>query len=75
MLPRAGRDPGRQIASISYSASLGLLATASPSGSRVWETSPARVAANICQTLKAPVQPVLWKDYLPDLPYNPVSVA
>jgi WD40 repeat protein len=61
-----------QIASVSYSASLGLLATASPSGSRVWDTNPARVAANICQTLKSPVSPVEWKEYLPDIPYSPV---
>jgi WD40 repeat protein len=61
-----------EISVISYSASLGLLATGSPSGSRVWDTNPARVAANICRTLKSPVQPVLWKEYLPDLPYTPV---
>jgi WD40 repeat protein len=60
------------IADMSYSARLGLLATASPSGTRVWETSPARVAASICQTLKAPVLPTLWKEYLPDIPYTPV---
>jgi WD40 repeat protein len=63
---------GGQIKSISYSASLGLLATGSPSGSRVWDTNPARVAASICRTLKAPVLPALWKEYLPDIPYAPV---
>jgi WD40 repeat protein len=61
-----------QISAMSYSTSLGLLATASPDGARVWDTKPARVAANICQTLKAPVQPTLWKEYLPDIPYAPV---
>jgi WD40 repeat protein len=61
-----------QISVISYSAPLSLLATGSPAGTRVWGTSPARVAANICQTLKAPVRPVLWKEYLPDIPYTPV---
>jgi WD40 repeat protein len=60
------------ISAISYSTPLGLLATGSPSGSRVWETNPAQVAASICQTLKAPVSPVLWKEYLPDIPYAPV---
>jgi WD40 repeat protein len=60
------------ISALSYSASLGLLATGSPSGSRVWDTNTARVAASICQTLKAPVSPVLWKEYLPDIPYTPV---
>jgi WD40 repeat protein len=60
------------IAALSYDARLGLLATASPSGARVWETSPAQVAANICQTLKTPVSPTLWKEYLPDIPYTPV---
>ena len=60
------------ISAMSYSAPLGLLATASPSGSRAWETNPAQVAASICQTLKAPVSPVLWKEYLPDIPYTPV---
>jgi WD40 repeat protein len=60
------------ITNMSYSASLGLLATASPGGSRVWDTNPARVAAKICQTLKAPVQPALWKEYLPDITYTPV---
>jgi hypothetical protein len=39
---------------------------------RVWDTNPARVAANICQTLKARVLPTLWKEYLPDIPYTPV---
>jgi len=57
---------------ISYSAPLGLLATGSPGGTRVWETSPAQIAANICQTLKAPVLPILWKEYLPDIRYTPV---
>ena len=60
------------ISSMSYSAPLGLLATSSPNGSRVWETNPAQVAANICQTLKAPVREVLWQEYLPDIPYTQV---
>jgi WD40 repeat protein len=60
------------IIAMSYSASLGLLATGSGIGSRVWDTNPARVAAHICQTLKAPVQPALWKEYLPDISYTPV---
>jgi WD40 repeat protein len=60
------------IAAMSYNARLGLLATGSPSGTRVWDASPARVAASICQTLKAPVSPFLWKEYLPDIPYTPV---
>jgi WD40 repeat protein len=60
------------IAAMSYDARLGLLATGSPSGTRVWETSPAQVAANICRTLQAPVSPILWKEYLPDIPYTPV---
>jgi WD40 repeat protein len=60
------------ISVVSYSASLSLLATDSPASARVWETSPARVAANICQNLKAPVRPVVWKEYLPDIPYTPV---
>ncbi len=61
-----------QIAAISYSAPLRLLATASPSGTRVWDADPARVATHICQTLKAPVRTSLWKEYLPDIPYTPV---
>jgi WD40 repeat protein len=60
------------ISAISYDAPLGLLATGSPSGSRVWDTSPERVAANICQTLKAPVRQALWQEYLPDIPYTSV---
>ena len=60
------------ISVMSYSAPLGLLVTGSPSGSRVWETSPAQVAASICRTLKAPVSRVLWKEYLPDIPYTRV---
>lgn len=60
------------IAAISYSAPLGLLATASPSGSRVWETNPAQVSASICQTLKTPINPITWREYLPDIPYTPV---
>jgi WD40 repeat protein len=60
-----------EIAAISYSVPLGLLATGTPGVTRVWETSPAQVAANICQTLKAPVLPTLWKEYLPDIPYSP----
>ena len=60
------------VSALSYSAPLGLLATGSSNGSRVWDTIPARVAANICQTLKAPVRQVLWKEYLPDIPYTPV---
>jgi WD40 repeat protein len=63
---------GGAISALSYSAPLGLLATGSPYGSRVWEASPAQVAANICQTLKAPVRKDLWKEYLPDIPYTPV---
>jgi hypothetical protein len=61
-----------QISSIAYSAPLQLLATASSSGTRVWDTDPARVATRICQTLKAPVRATLWKEYLPDIPYAPV---
>jgi WD40 repeat protein len=60
------------VTALSYSARLGLLATASPSGTRIWLTDPARVAANICQTLKAPVTQAHWEDYLPDIPYTPV---
>jgi WD40 repeat protein len=60
------------ISASSYSASLGLLATGSPSGARMWQTNPAKVAANICQTLKAPVRSALWTEYLPDIPYTPV---
>ena len=60
------------IAVVSYNARLGLLATGSPSGTRVWDASPARVAASICQTLNAPVSNFLWKEYLPDIPYQPV---
>jgi WD40 repeat protein len=60
------------IASLSYSAPLGLLATASPLGSRVWQANPAQVAASICQTLKTPVSAELWREYLPDIPYTPV---
>jgi WD40 repeat protein len=61
-----------QISSISYSAPLQLLATASPSGTRIWDTDPARLATRICQTLKAPVRELLWKEYLPDIPFAPV---
>jgi WD40 repeat protein len=60
------------IGSFSYSASTGLLATAQATTTRVWQTSPSVVAADICQTLKAPVQRNLWADYLPGLPYMPV---
>ncbi|HUN31032.1 MAG TPA: hypothetical protein VMU95_03360 [Trebonia sp.] len=61
------------IASMAYSAPFGLLATGSSSGgTRVWQTSPAAVATSICQTLKAPVRPAQWSDYLPGIPYNPV---
>jgi WD40 repeat protein len=61
-----------QIVSISYSAPLQLLATASPNGTRVWDTDPARLATRICQVLKAPVRTALWKEYLFDIPYAPV---
>jgi len=61
-----------QIAAISYSAPLRLLATASPSGTRVWDTDPPRVATHICQSLKAAVRTTLWQEYLPDIPYAPV---
>lgn len=57
---------------MSDSAPLCLLVTGSPSGSRVWDTNPARVAANICQTLKAPVNPHLWQEYLTGIAYAPV---
>jgi WD40 repeat protein len=60
------------VASIAYSASLGLLATASPSSSHVWQTSPAVVATSICQSLKAPVRRTVWTDYLPGVAYDPV---
>jgi hypothetical protein len=38
----------------------------------LWQANPAAVAASICQTLKAPVQPHLWSDYLTRIPYAPV---
>jgi WD40 repeat protein len=63
---------GGQIGQVSYSARLGLLVTADTRVTRVWETDPAKVAAAICQTLKAPVQPALWKQYLPTIAYTPV---
>jgi WD40 repeat protein/serine/threonine protein kinase len=61
-----------EIGQLSYSAALGLLATASPSGTRVWNTDPATVAAGICRTLKAPVPPSVWTQYLPGVTYAPV---
>jgi hypothetical protein len=61
-----------EIGAMSYSASSGLLATASPQGTRVWQTSPSVVATTICRTLKAPVQRSLWLEYLPGLPYMTV---
>jgi WD40 repeat protein len=60
------------IAAMSYSAPLGLLATGSPSGTRVWKTNPAQVATSICQSLQAPVSKVIWTDYLPGVPYTGV---
>lgn len=60
------------ISAMSYSAPLGLLTTASPAGSRVWQTNPAQVATSIFQSLKAPVGQPLWTDYLPGVPYVPV---
>jgi WD40 repeat protein len=57
---------------MSYSPSLGLLVTGSPTVSHVWQTNAAAVASSICQTLKAPVRQILWSDYLPGIPYNPV---
>jgi WD40 repeat protein len=61
-----------QISVVSYSAPLGLVATGAPGSTRVWDTNPARVAANICRTLQARVLPTLWREYLPDIPYTPV---
>jgi WD40 repeat protein len=61
-----------EIGGMSYSASTGLLATASPQGTRVWQTSPSVVATDICAALQAPVQRSLWTEYLPGLPYMPV---
>jgi WD40 repeat protein len=60
------------VSALSYSPALGLVATGSASGSRVWQTSPAQVATSVCQALKAPVGQQLWADYLVGVPYNPV---
>jgi WD40 repeat protein len=61
------------IASVSYSAPLGLLATGSSSGSRVWRTDPGTVAASVCPALQAPVQLIQWTEYLgAGIPYNRV---
>jgi WD40 repeat protein len=57
------------IGSFAYSASTGILATAAPSGTRVWQTSPSIVATDVCRTLRAPVQRNLWGEYVPGLPY------
>lgn len=57
---------------MSYDAQFGLLATGSPSGTRLWDTNPSRVAAGICQSLRTPASAQLWKEYLPDIPYAPV---
>jgi WD40 repeat protein len=63
---------GGGIGQVSSSDPLGLLVTAGTSVTRVWDTDPGTVAAGICQTLKAPVQPALWTQYLPGIPYMPV---
>lgn len=59
------------IPSVAYSASTGIIATAS-SVTRVWQTDPGEVADKICSTLRAPVDPRLWTQYVSQYPYTPV---
>ncbi|MGD0553504.1 MAG: hypothetical protein ABSA93_00850 [Streptosporangiaceae bacterium] len=57
--------------SVSYSASADTIVTAS-NVTRIWETKPQEVAASICPTLRAPVDPGLWTEYISQYPYTPV---
>jgi WD40 repeat protein len=62
----------REIPSMSYSSSPGIIATVDGRVTRVWQTDPGQVAANICQTLGAPVSRSGWSVFLPETPYVPI---
>jgi WD40 repeat protein len=59
------------IASVAYSGSTGMIATAS-AVTRVWDTDPGEVAGRICPELQAPVNPAQWDEYVSQYPYTPV---
>ena len=59
------------ILSVSYSAALGIIATAT-TVTRVWQTNPGQVAADICRTLRTSVSSEVWTEYLYQVPYTPV---
>jgi hypothetical protein len=59
------------ILSVSYSAALGIIATAT-TVTRVWLTDPGQVAADICGTLRTTISQGLWHEYLNQVPYTRV---
>ena len=59
----------KTILSMSYSGSLGMIVTADAAVTRVWQTDPSLVAADICRTLRTPVPALDWKSYLPGVSY------
>lgn len=59
------------IGRVAYSGSTGIIATAAKV-TQVWETNPQDVAASICPTLRAPVDPDLWNEYISQYSYTPV---
>ena len=62
----------RGIEALSYSASLGMIATTDGSATRIWRTDPTAVAEDVCATLKAPLTPAEWSTYMPEYPFSPV---
>jgi WD40 repeat protein len=50
-----------------------IIVTRDSTSVRLWDTDPVRVATGICETLRTPVSPNLWKQYeLPPFPYTPI---
>jgi WD40 repeat protein len=61
------------VISMALSADGTMIATVDGNGvTRVWGTSPATVAARICQTLAAPIDRTIWRNWADSIPYTPV---
>jgi WD40 repeat protein len=64
-------NTGSAIYGMAYSP-LGFLATLDNGMTSIWQTNAGQIAADICQTLQAPVSRTAWGDYLSAFPYNPI---
>ncbi|MCZ4120196.1 WD40 repeat domain-containing protein [Streptomyces sp. H39-S7] len=64
--------PVGHIYSIAYAPDNRTLAGAGTDGMiHLWNTDAERLASTVCTSAGSPLSPAEWREYVPDLPYNP----